>query len=151
MTPPLRFRRIVVPMDFSAPARRALALARDLAQLAGPSHVMLVHGYHVPPEIEAFAADLIPSYLERLSEQAAEDLSALLSELQDAGVSAEFFSQAGSPERVILDLARDKEADLIVMGTHGRTGLARAALGSVAARVVRAATCPVIAVGGDSK
>ena len=50
----------------------------------------------------------------------------------------------GYPERVIVDLAADKKADLIVMGTRGRTGLAHVALGSIAERVVRTAPCPVI-------
>ena len=70
----------------------------------------------------------------------------MLVELQEAGVSAEYVSARGSPERIVVDTARDKEADLIVMGTHGRTGLAHIALGSVAERVVRDAHCPVLTV-----
>ena len=71
--------------------------------------------------------------------------------LQDEGISAEFAVHGGTPELVIVDMAAEKEADLIVMGTHGRTGLAHVLLGSVAERVLRTAPCPVITVKAPEK
>jgi universal stress protein A len=137
---------IVVPMDFSPAARSALALARTLSETAGPSHIILVHSKHVPTDLEAVAADLGSDYLLELSTQAEESLGGLLTELQDAGISSEYLSAAKNPEQLIVDVAAEQGADLIVMGTHGRTGLAHLALGSVAERVVRTAPCPVLTV-----
>lgn len=149
MTDPYRVRTIVVAMDFSPASLRALELARDLAEAAGPAHIILVHGYFVPPDIEAFAGAGISDFLADLSERATRDLEAALKGLQDAGISSEYMALHGSPDRVIPQLAADKNADLIVMGTHGRTGLSRLALGSVAERVVQTAPCPVLTVRVD--
>lgn len=146
MIEPLRFKTIVVPTDFSASADQALAFARELSQAAGPAQLILVHAYFVPVEMEALALQLHEPILEQISAQASEDLERVLVQLQDAGVSAEFYVERGSPERVIRELAAEKGASLIVMGTHGRTGLRHVVLGSVAERVVRTALCPVITV-----
>lgn len=145
MTEPVRLRTIVVPTDFSKSAERALGLARDLAQDAGPAHLILTHAVFVPIEIEALGVDL-QAGLSGIEERVVEDLERILVELQDAGISAEYLSVRGSPERIILEVASSKNADLIVMGTHGRTGLAHVVLGSVAERVVREAPCPVLTV-----
>jgi nucleotide-binding universal stress UspA family protein len=149
MTEALRLRTIIVAMDFSKASERALETAGELAKSAGPAHVMLVHGYYIPPDIEAFVPDKVPSYLEMLSEQATRALQTALVGLQDAGISAEYVALRGSPDEVVVKLAKDKDADLIVMGTHGRTGLAHWALGSVAERVVQHAHCPVLTVKAD--
>ncbi len=130
-------------MDFSDTARCALRTARELGQRAGPAHFILAHATYLPPEVEAFAPAPL---LAQLESESAKALEQLLIELQDAGVSSEYISAQGKPERVILDLARAKEVDLIVMGTHGHSGLAHLALGSVAERVVREASCPVLTV-----
>jgi nucleotide-binding universal stress UspA family protein len=139
-------RTIVVPIDFSECSRRALDLARLLSKEAGPAHLILIHAYFVPVELEALAEEAHEPILDIVSQRATEDLERILVELQDEGISAEFAAHRGSPERTIVDVAARKGADLIVMGTHGRTGLAHVLLGSVAERVVRAAHCPVISV-----
>ena len=143
MTEPLRLRTILVPMDFSTTAERALQTARDLALQAGPAHVILAHATYVPPELEAIAPSVALTHVENESSRS---LERQLIELQDAGISSEFTSMRARPERMILELARDKEVDLIVMGTHGFSGLAHVALGSIAERVVRQAPCPVLTV-----
>ena len=143
MTEPMRLQTILVPMDFSPTAERALRTARDLALTAGPAHVILAHAAYLPPEIEAVAPAVALTQAENESARA---LERQLIELQEAGISSEFMSVRVRPESMILDLARDKEVDLIVMGTHGYSGLAHVALGSVAERVVRQATCPVLTV-----
>ena len=88
-----------------------------------------------------------PAYFTRRLELAAERGAAEtidLASYDDAGVACDRVSVRGSPEQVILDVAESKRADLIVMGTHGRTGLGHLLLGSVAERVVRHASCPVM-------
>ncbi len=142
----VRFQTIVVPLDFSPESRRALEVARALAKGAGPAHLILLHAYFLPVDIEALAAQQNLDLLGLLSSQATEELEGILEDLQDAGISCEFLVSRGYPEHVIIELARDKNADLIVMGTRGRTGLAHVALGSIAERVVREAPCPVVTV-----
>lgn len=145
----LRFQTIVVPLDFSPESRRALEMARRLAKAAGPAHLILLHAYFLPVDLEALAAQQNLDLLALLSSRATEELERTLEELQDAGISCEFLVSRGYPEAVIVELARDKSADVIVMGTRGRTGLAHVVLGSIAERVLREAPCPVVTVKGQ--
>jgi nucleotide-binding universal stress UspA family protein len=140
------FRTIVVPMDFSAGAKQALELARSFAEKSAPLHLVLVHAYYVPVELEQYLSEHGDTTFDRISKDVTKDLEAILVQLQDAGVSAEYVARAGSPEHVVLEVARDKKADLIAMGTHGRRGLSHLFLGSVAERVVRTAEVPVLTV-----
>jgi universal stress protein A len=146
MTDPLRFHTILVPMDFSPEAHKALELAGELAKSAGPAHLILLHAYFLPVEMEALAAEQNLPILELLSNEASKELEQILEGLQDAGISSEFLVRRGYPEQVIVELAQEKDVDLIVMGTRGRTGLAHVALGSIAERVVRDAPCPILTV-----
>jgi nucleotide-binding universal stress UspA family protein len=146
VTEPKRLRTILVPIDFSDCSRRALDLARSLAKQAKPAHLILIHASFVPEELATLAGRADPTVSDLVSHQATQDLEQILVELQDAGISAEFSSHSGTPDRVIADVATDKNVDLIVLGTHGRTGLAHVLLGSVAERVVRTAPCPVVTV-----
>ena len=146
MTDPLRFHTILVPMDFSPEAHKALELAGELAKSAGPAHLILLHAYFLPVEMEALAAEQNLPILELLSNEASKELEQILEGLQDAGISSEFLVSRGYPEQVIVELAQEKDVDLIVMGTRGRTGLAHVALGSIAERVVRDAPCPILTV-----
>jgi nucleotide-binding universal stress UspA family protein len=142
----MKLRTILVPMDFSAAAHRALELAKELAKFAGPSHLILVHAYYVPIELEQYLIQKGDPVLERLSAAVTKDLEVILTDLQKAGISSEYIAQNGAPERLIVELAKSKHADLIAMGTHGRRGLAHLLLGSVAERVVQTADCPVLTV-----
>jgi nucleotide-binding universal stress UspA family protein len=76
------------------------------------------------------------------------ELDALVAKAKKAGVRATAMLLDGTAHQRIVRVARSKRADLIVIGTHGRTGLARLFLGSVAGRVVATATCPVMTVLG---
>jgi nucleotide-binding universal stress UspA family protein len=138
----LKLRTIVVPMDFSPASNSALELAKSLAKDAGPAHLILVHAYYVPVELEQFLIQQGNPVLDRLSETVTKDLE----KIQDAGISSEYVANRGAPERLIVELAKQKHADLIVMGTHGRRGLTHMLLGSVAERVVRTADCAVLTV-----
>jgi nucleotide-binding universal stress UspA family protein len=146
VTEPLQFRIILVPIDFSDASHRALDVSTFLAKQAGQAHLVLVHAYFVPVELEALAERAHEPILEVVSKQATQDLEQMLLKLQDEGISAEFVAHHGSPEHTIVNTAIQKGADLIVMGTTGRTGLTHLLLGSVAERVVRSAPCAVLTV-----
>lgn len=141
------FRSILHPTDFSrasAPAlRRAVALASAYRVPLLILHVM------TPPS--PFIGEGAPpsSYLELLAlarRSAKRRLAAVLARVRRAGVRVRSIFTEGLPGDEILRAARRARADLIVMGTHGRTGLSRAFMGSVADRVVRESRCPVLTV-----
>ncbi|MBA3948991.1 MAG: universal stress protein [Acidobacteria bacterium] len=143
MTP--TFSRILVPTDFSAGSRLAVDYAVQLARRLGAS----IHILHVTedPSIagmwtEAYV-DLAQIRMER--ETGARHLmDKLLRDIGPADVTDEI--AAGPVARVITDAAADRDAGLIVMGTHGRTGLVHVLVGSVAEQVMRMAGCPVLTV-----
>lgn len=143
MTP--TFNRILVPTDFSPGSRFAVDYAVQLARRLGAS----IHLLHVTedPSIagmwtEAYV-DLAQIRKERES-GARHLMDKLLREIGPAGATDEI--AAGPVARVITDTAADWGAGLIVMGTHGRTGLAHVLVGSVAEQVMRMAGCPVLTV-----
>lgn len=143
-TPDDDFSTIVVAMDFSEPARRALDLAKEFALKAGPAKLVLVHAHYIPPDVEALFNEQGTPLPRPSLEPVAERLEPMVIELQDAGIASEFVLEPGVPERLIVDVARKHNADLIAIGTHGRGGLSHFLLGSVAERVVREAGCPVL-------
>jgi universal stress protein A len=122
------FYRVVVPTDFSACAEEAWALAQRVAQVSG-SELVLVHVLEAP-----------------LDSEARETLEQWAAKARQRGLKARTVVKTGTPHQEIVDLATDERADLVVIGTHGRGGLNRALLGSVADRVVRLAPCPVLTV-----
>ena len=139
-------RTILVPTDFSECSRRAVDLACALAKGVEAAHLVLIHAYSLPLEVKTLAEVDDEPLLKTISERATQDLGRVLIELKDEGISAELTVRHGSPEAVVVDVATERDADLIVMGTHGRTGLPHLLLGSVAERVLRTAPCPVITV-----
>ena len=141
-----QFATVVVPMDFSPAATRALEVAGELCEQGVCGRILLVHGNYIPVELADFAASGGAELTTRISNRAAELLSEQLTGLSDRGISAEYFALQGAPSDVILETVREHGADLVVMGTHGHSGLAHVLLGSVAERVVRTAPCPVLTV-----
>ena len=146
----VKWRRILHPTDFSgassAPFARAVALARaDRAQL------FLVHVLLPPMPIggEGYVAPQVYEDLEASARKYAEKrLAALQAKARKAGARATALLLEGVADDQILRAARRRKVDLIVIGTHGRTGLARLFLGSIASRVVAGARCPVLTVRG---
>ena len=133
------FARILVPTDFSAPSEAALAYGRELAtQFDAALHLM-----HVAenPFLRAVAIDR-----RALEEAAVRRLQERLTEAERRRGSVAIVEQSDQPANEILRYAESANIELIVMGTHGRTGLARVVVGSVAEAVVRAAPCPVLTV-----
>jgi nucleotide-binding universal stress UspA family protein len=134
--PPRALKKLLVPTDFSEPASAALALARQLLEPGG----VLVLAHAIPPVL-APGDPGVPLADPRSEAWARAEYEKIRPTL--AGVSAEFDLRYGAADSAVLDAAARHEADAIVIGTQGRTGLAHAFLGSVAERVIRRASLPV--------
>lgn len=142
------FRRILHASDFSRASRPAFRKAVALAK-ATRAELLLVHVLPVLTIIpDAYIAATMYEELYRGHRAAGRhELDRLVASARAAGVRASgILVDTGVPAVQIARLAKAKRADVIVMGTHGRTGLARAVVGSVAARVVAIAACPVLTV-----
>ncbi len=139
---------ILVPLDFSAHARKALAHARELQRITGAE----LHVIHVLQTMPAYGiADVptephVPSEAERAeAETALREIAAEVLE-SSTPLTLHVVGGMGNPALDVLDAAERVHADLIVMATHGRTGVRRFFLGSVAEKVVQLAPCPVFTV-----
>ncbi len=141
------FRKILVATDFSEPSDAARRMAVELARRLG-AELEIVH-VEEPLPAYAFAEGPLPD-LPRLQEEvrswAERELEQQAKEARDAGVPVTTAILVGTPANAIVETARTDGADLIVVGSHGRTGLERVLLGSVAERIVRNAPCPVLTV-----
>lgn len=141
-------KHILVPLDFSLFADQALEYAIELAQTL-QARLTLLHVIHLTPWLTGDSVTVFPGvFLEEIEMEAQQLMEASLGRLRDAGLSGETIIVHGVPFQAILDTAKDKGADLIVMGTHGRTGLTHMLMGSVAEKVVRLAPCPVLVTRG---
>ena len=145
------WKTILVPHDFSSGASQAARLAHDLAKLHGGKLVFL-HVAELPPLVGPGAA-IVPdeggapiSVADFAVQSAGDQLAKLVDEYGTDGVEARFEAVIGSPAAEITTVAEKIGADVIVIATHGRSGLARALLGSVAARVIRHSNVPVVTV-----
>ncbi|HSE44438.1 MAG TPA: universal stress protein, partial [Gemmatimonadales bacterium] len=146
-----RIRTILHPTDFSrasAPAfKRAVQMAKDnraqllILHVLAPASPMLMTDGYVPPKVyddmEAAARAEAQKQLRRLVEKA-----------KHSGVRVKPILLEGIAHERIIQAARSRKADLVVIGTHGRTGFARFFLGSVASRVLAISPCPVLTVRG---
>ena len=142
------FRRIVHPSDFSPASRPALRKAIELAK-SHRAQLFVVHVLSMLPVIpDTYVAPTVWDDLERGSRITAQrQLARLVATAKAAGVRASgVVLDIGITHEQIVRFARARRADLIVIGTHGRSGLTRALLGSVASRVLAAARCPVLTV-----
>lgn len=141
-----QFQRIVCPTDFSPTADAAARYAASLARAYSGELVLM----HVLPQLHyplrgLGMAEAFPHLQEELHTRAKERLAEVVQSLgSDLRVRTEL--RDGETYEQVLACARDSKADIIVMGTHGHTGLKHALLGSTAERVVRLAECPVLTV-----
>jgi len=141
-----KIRRIVCPTDFSPTAHHACDYAAEIAQSFAAELILL----HVIPELSyptrSFGmAVAYPHLREELHKRATEELEVERKRLDPKTKTTTELRDGVSHEQ-ILDCAKARAADLIVMGTHGHTGLAHMMLGSTAERVVRMSACPVMTV-----
>lgn len=144
--------RILVPLDGSAFAERALSIATTVARHAGGT-VQLVRVFDEFHEMEISLTpdDLMVEARKAVEARAREYLASIVNALGEAGVSADAEVRTGLPDLEILDAAGALEADMIAMATHGRGGFDRAWLGSIADRVIRHAEVPILLVSRHQK
>jgi universal stress protein A len=149
MTP---FKKILVPTDFSEGAERAVRLASDLSyRFAAPLTLVYVFepaDFPLPSGYVVFSSQQFERMVAAFEQRLAQGHRTAL----DAGANRVTTRLLrGSPPAEIAQFAEDGEFDLIVMGTHGRSGLKHLLLGSVAERVLRSAPCPVLTVRQPEK
>ena len=145
----MRVKRILVPIDFSPASQRALDEAIDLGRSL---HAKLTAMFVLPPlrypyTIEFMGAAVgLGLIVDAQRKWAQREVANLAGRLAKRGVKCEALLQQGPPQKRIVETAKRIKADLIVMSTHGRTGVSHLMLGSVAERVVRTAPCAVLIV-----
>lgn len=143
----MELHRIVVAYDFSEPAERALAYACGLASAMGSS-LTIVYAFTLPA-FGFFDGGVVgPESVPDVMRAASEALAKLVDAHRAHGHSVDGVLRHGEPWEQIQAVADERGADLVVVGTHGRTGVARALLGSVAESVIRTSTRPVLVVRG---
>ena len=140
--------RILVPTDFSKHSQNALTYAVAFAEKFGAELYLL----HIVQDLALFIPDAVtvsPPVSPPVGQLTAAVRGALDRLVQEKGLQRDNVHaevRDGTPFYEIVQFAREKEIDLIVMGTHGRSGLAHVLMGSVAEKVVRKAPCPVLTV-----
>jgi nucleotide-binding universal stress UspA family protein len=145
-------KRILVPLDGSELARQALPFAADLATCTRAELILLTVA--IPPAMEApelmSTAPRYDDMLAMLQERVLAELGGLADELRQRDVQVTPMAVHGFPADMIIDVAERQQADLIVMATHGYSGLKRWTLGSIADKVLHAATTPLVLVRAEA-
>jgi nucleotide-binding universal stress UspA family protein len=140
----------LVPMDFSAHADHALDYAIALAEKLQARLTLL----HVIQQIHMGVGDVATAlpyaYIQDIEAGVQVEMEKHLKRVEAAKLEGDIAIVHGVPFQCIIDLAQEKNVDLIVMGTHGRTGLQHVLLGSVAEKIVRLAPCPVLVTRGTA-
>ena len=138
--------RVLIPTDGSTASEGAIERAIDLANQYGATlHALYVVDAGTYSSLEA-AADVVA---DELRAEGTEAVEAIAARGADSGVAVETAVETGVVHRAIVDYVDRQEIDLVVMGTHGRTGVGRFLLGSVAEKVIRTADVPVMTVRAD--
>jgi len=147
----LTYKVILVPIDFSSHSRKTLDYASRFAARHGAS-IRLLHIFQLPEyavtqyEHRQQGCDELRSQVSWAEEAAQENLDALEQELLNKGLNAKGYLRVGYPFEEIVLMANDPDVDLVIIGTHGRSGIKRLLVGSTAERVVEHAPCPVLVV-----
>jgi nucleotide-binding universal stress UspA family protein len=138
-------RHILAPTDFSPCSQQAVDYACALAKRFGAT-LSLLHVIEPPdlPGVGTIPPELAHKLLDIQERDAQRRLAALLPEAEATQMKVLYHVVIGRPYRKILEIAADENVDVIVMATHGRTGMSHLLMGSVAERIVRLATCPVL-------
>jgi universal stress protein A len=147
----LSYSRILVPIDFSECSKQSISYAARFA-LRNKAALLLLHVFepsHYPikgDEVAKPSSELLKAQADSAEGVAAASLAKMESELRSRGIEAEAYQREGCPFDEIVKMAKYLKVDLIIIGSHGRTGLAHLLIGSVAERVVEHARCPVLVV-----
>jgi hypothetical protein len=141
-----RYETILVPVDTSVYSERAVSEAINLAGMCGGSLIVMsvlqVEGY----ELDYSSLKQIDKVAQREASEVEEFIRKIKEKAEAEGVKSEGLIMTGKPYEAILQVAEDRKADLIVMGSHGRTGLGKVMMGSVAERVITLSPCAVMVV-----
>jgi len=143
-------KRILHATDFSKASARALQEAVKLAK-ENSARLLVVHVIEPTPYVaggEFGGAEIYMKLEDATKRNAQSSMSRLMQRLKKLKIKAESLLLRGAAHEQIVKAAKSKKADMIVIGTHGRTGLSKLFLGSVAGKVVSLATCPVMTVRG---
>ena len=143
-------KRILHATDFSKASARALQEAVKLAK-ENSARLLVVHVIEPTPYVaggEFGGAEIYMKLEDATKRNAQSSMSKLMQRLKRLQIKAESLLLRGAAHEQIVKAAKSKKADMIVIGTHGRTGLSKLFLGSVAGKVVSLATCPVMTVRG---
>ena len=156
------YSHLLVPVDFSEHSKKTIEYATQLAGFtSGTLHILHVcqpsesrAGFYHPQRLlrssEAISVEheLVKNLLETARREANEQLSLITQQMIAKGLKAQPVLRAGNPDEEIVRVAKELEADLIVIGSHGYRGIGRLLLGSTAERVVQYASCAVLVVKG---
>jgi universal stress protein A len=146
----MTIKRMLCASDFSPASRPALRLAQELARTL-KARLILFHAYETTVPI-GNGGYLPPSVMQEMltatRDAAAQSLKRLARSPQGKHVRISTLLAEGPAAAAIVRAAKKQRVNLVVMGTHGRTGVRRLLMGSVADRVIRTASCPVLVVGG---
>lgn len=140
-----RIRRVLVPVDFSPNARKAVAYATAFAKQFG-AELTFLHVIQVNYAYGEFGAIDFTALEREMRGGAEKELKDLVASTVADGVKADSLVREGSPAKVIAEVAAELGVDLLVISTHGYTGLRHVLMGSIAEHVVRYAPCPVLVV-----
>jgi nucleotide-binding universal stress UspA family protein len=142
----MRTPHLLIPTDFSTSAEQALDYAIRLARPLN-ARLTVLHVIQPVPMGGAGMGIVLPEiYLQEVKEGVQSSMEEALARVTAAGLTAERIVLYGTPFQEIIETAKARQVDLIVMGTHGRTGLIYVLLGSVAEQVIRLAPCSVLVV-----
>lgn len=151
------WRKIIYPTDFSLAAAAVFDMAQRLAR-DSDSLLLIVHVVEpvaaatpgtVAPPVTLGGTNLSDTQQQQAMDEAHEELRKIVP--NDPSIRFEHRLIEGLASEAILSLVEEEQADLIIMGTHGRTGLKRLLMGSVAEKIVRYASCPVLTLRGDEE
>jgi nucleotide-binding universal stress UspA family protein len=140
-------KRILVPIDFSEYSQQALIYAKEIASFYN-ARLLLLHIVEefIPPTFYMTTGASAVAFSPELKAKTKEAIIELMQNTKGPKVEADFYVIEGNAAHDIVDFAKEKNSDLIVIATHGRTGLEHLLMGSVTEKVVRRAPCPVFTV-----
>jgi len=144
--------KMLCPVDFSEPSNAALRAAAELAKRYSAS-ILLAHAINeIDPApspsytLDSHVMEQIPHLMGQMTDNAHRAMQVLINNQIESGMPVDHRVVVGEPARSIVQLAEDEQVDLIVMATHGRSGIKGLFFGSVAEKVVRSAACPVLTI-----
>jgi universal stress protein A len=138
----VRVEKIILPFDFSECSQQALNYAISFARNFN-SKILLLHVMALSPYVPEIAISMESDQV-GLKKKLDEKVRSEVLKIKEQGIEAEGFCVIGEPHSEIIEFTEKEDADMIIMGTHGRTGLTHILLGSTAERVIERAPCPVL-------